>query len=178
MNSEPGSIPSADEVGSRLAIQELLHLHSRALDRQDAALMKSVYWSDATVDYGGFKGAAHEFADLVMNALAAQYELTQHRVSNTVFVFSSDHHAATESYVFAKHLRQDAASEMVFSGRYLDEFHREAGVWKFRRRTVVMDWSRDWVVEDQRQTGSMAALTKGLSNPDDPSWAHLDPKGL
>ena len=52
------------EVADRYAITELLNYHSRALDRRDADLMKEVYWSDAEVDYGGFKGKAHDFAPL------------------------------------------------------------------------------------------------------------------
>ena len=35
------------ELADRHAITELLHYHSRALDRCDAELMKAVYWSDA-----------------------------------------------------------------------------------------------------------------------------------
>jgi len=160
-------------MGARLAIVELLNCHSRALDRLDASLMKAVYWPSATVDYGGFKGEAHVFADLVMGALAGQYQLTQHRVTNTVFEFLSDQQAATESLVFAKHLLLDGSSEMVFSGRYLDRFECEGSNWKFKFRRVVMDWSRRRDVVDERAEGSFAALTKGLNNQQDASWHHL-----
>ena len=173
MISLPGQVPSAADMGARLAIVELLNCHSRALDRLDASLMKAVYWPSATVDYGGFKGEAHVFADLVMGALAGQYQLTQHRVTNTVFEFFNDQHAATESLVFAKHLLLDGASEMVFSGRYLDRFECDGLNWKLKFRRVVMDWSRRRDVIDERATGSFASLTKGLSNQQDSSWNHL-----
>lgn len=173
MISSPGQMPSAADTGARLAIVELLNCHSRALDRLDASLMKAVYWPSATVDYGGFQGEAHVFADLVMGALAGQYQLTQHRVSNTVFELFDDQHAATESLVFAKHLLLDGASEMVFSGRYLDQFERAGENWRFKFRRVVMDWSRRRDVVDERAVGSFASLTKGLNGPNDPSWDHL-----
>ena len=173
MMSLPGQMPSTANVGARLAIIELLNCHSRALDRLDASLMKAVYWPSATVDYGGFKGEAHVFADLVMGALAGQYQLTQHRVTNTVFEFFNDQHAATESLVFAKHLLLDGGSEMVFSGRYLDRFEYDGLIWKFKFRRVVMDWSRRRDVVDERAEGSFAALTKGLNDQEDPSWPHL-----
>ena len=173
MISLPGQVPSAANMGARLAIVELLNCHSRALDRLDASLMKAVYWPSATVDYGGFKGEAHVFADLVMGALAGQYQLTQHRVTNTVFEFLSDQQAATESLVFAKHLLLDGSSEMVFSGRYLDRFECEGSNWKFKFRRVVMDWSRRRDVVDERAEGSFAALTKVLNNQQDASWHHL-----
>ena len=173
MISLPGQVPSAANMGARLAIVELLNCHSRALDRLDASLMKAVYWPSATVDYGGFKGEAHVFADLVMAALADQYQLTQHRVTNTVFEFFNDQHAATESLVFAKHLLLDGASEMVFSGRYLDRFESDGVNWKFKCRHVVMDWSRRRAVVDERAVGSFASLTKGLNNQQDLSWNHF-----
>ena len=173
MISLPGQVPSAADMGARLAIVELLNCHSRALDRLDASLMKAVYWPSATVDYGGFKGEAHVFADLVMGALAGQYQLTQHRVTNTVFEFFNDQHAATESLVFAKHLLLDGASEMVFSGRYLDRFECDGVDWKFKFRRVVMDWSRRRDVVDERAAGSFASLTKGLNNRQDSSWNHF-----
>ncbi|MBT5463423.1 MAG: hypothetical protein HOK39_05840, partial [Gammaproteobacteria bacterium] len=44
MISLPGQVPSAANMGARLAIVELLNCHSRALDRLDASLMKAVYW--------------------------------------------------------------------------------------------------------------------------------------
>jgi hypothetical protein len=173
MISLPGQIPSAEEATARMAIVELLNCHSRALDRLDASLMKAVYWPTATVDYGGFKGKAHVFADLVMGALAGQYQLTQHRVTNTVFEFFDDDHAATETLVFAKHLSLDGGSEMVFSGRYLDRFERDGANWKFIFRRVVMDWSRRRDVVDERCVGSFAALTKGANDGQDPSWDHF-----
>lgn len=176
MISLPGQIPSDEEVTARMVIVELLNCHSRALDRLDASLMKAVYWPIATVDYGRFKGEAHVFADLVMDALRGQYQLTQHRVTNTLFEFFDDRHVATESLVFAKHLLLDGASEMVFSGRYLDRFEREGSNWKFRFRRVVMDWSRRRDVVDEREVGSFAALTKGCKDAQDPSWGHLATK--
>jgi len=169
----PGLVPGVTELQARSAIADLLNHHSRALDRVDAVGLKAVYWPSATVDYGGFKGLAHDFADIVMGAFAGQYELTQHRVSNTVFNFSSEVACRTESYVFAKHLLLDGQSEMVFSGRYLDQFEQRAGVWKMTFRRVVMDWSRRLAVTDERQGGSFAALTKGSNQKTDPSWTHL-----
>jgi hypothetical protein len=61
-------VPTVEMLLARSAITELLNHHSRALDRLDAEGLKSVYWPDARVDYGGFKGLAHDFADMVMGA--------------------------------------------------------------------------------------------------------------
>ena len=172
-DSAPGAVPTVEMLLARSAITALLSHHSRALDRLDAEGLKSVYWPDARVDYGGFKGLAHDFADMVMGALQSQYELTQHRVSNTVSTFATSETAATESYVFAKHLLLEGRSEMVFSGRYLDRFECRGGEWKMSFRRVVMDWSRRLAVIDERSSGSFAALTKGNNQSSDVSWRHL-----
>lgn len=161
------------QVADRVAITELLYCHSRALDRLDAGLMKAVYWEDADVDYGGFKGRAHDFADHVMKALAAQYQLTQHRISNTLFSQIKAKRIHTESYCFAKHLSVSGDQEMLYTGRYLDQFEKRDSRWGFIHRRVVMDWSRRFDVTDERQQGSFAALTKGDNTEHDPSFLHL-----
>ena len=165
------------ELADRHAITELLHYHSRALDRCDAELMKAVYWSDAEVDYGGFKGKAHDFAPLVMQSLGAQYQLTQHRITNTVMARVNTDQIHTESYCFAKHLAADGTEEMLYTGRYLDQFSKREGAWKFQHRCVVMDWSRRLSVTDERDQGSFAALTKGNNTERDPSFDHLGDLG-
>ena len=164
---------TADQLADRYTITELLYCHSRALDRLDAGLMKIVYWEDAEVDYGGFKGRAHEFADHVMKALATQYQLTQHRISNTLMTRIESDRIHTESYCFAKHLSVQGDQEMLYTGRYLDQFVKRDGRWGFIHRCVVMDWSRRFEVRDERGEGSFAALTKGDNTAHDPSFSHL-----
>ena len=65
----PGEIPGTGEIADRLAILDLLARHSRGLDRRHLATLQGSYWPDATVDYGSFKGAAHEFAAIVLPGL-------------------------------------------------------------------------------------------------------------
>ena len=93
----------AGRIVDRLAIADVLHRHSRGLDRSDAALIRGCYWPDAELDYGVYKGPAHPFADLVVGALTDSYELTRHSISNTTFAFDGEQ-ARTESYVDANHL--------------------------------------------------------------------------
>ena len=157
------------EMVERLAIQELLHAHSRGLDRSDSALLKSCYWENAEVDYGSFKGSAHQFAELVPAALSSQYELTQHCISNTLIAMGGDQ-ARSESLVTAYHLLQGGQEEMVYSGRYLDRFERRDGAWRIVHRRVVMDWSRRHAVSDERNSEGFAALAKGRNDGEDPSF--------
>ncbi|ARN73263.1 nuclear transport factor 2 family protein [Oceanicoccus sagamiensis] len=170
---ETGQIAAPDELANRLAITDILHGHCRGLDRSDADSLKAVYWPEAEVDYGAFKGSAHQFADLVVVALAEPYELTQHTIGNTIIQFDGDHQANTESYVTARHLLADGSAEMVFSGRYLDRLERRGDCWKLIHRQVVMDWSRMHSVVDEREGEAFAALSKGDHGPKDPSFQHF-----
>ncbi len=84
MTADTGITPTPEQIADRLAIQDVLHLHSRGLDRLDKDAIQCAYWPEAEVDYGSYKGSAHVFAELVVGALGQTYELTRHCLSNTL----------------------------------------------------------------------------------------------
>ncbi|GAB3628978.1 hypothetical protein PTE30175_00456 [Pandoraea terrae] len=78
--------------------------------------------------------------------------------------------ACGEVYLIAYHLKQEQGSgevgsetRVVTGGRYLDEYTRLGGVWRFAHREVVMDWNE--VGPSLRRW----PLTSGFG-ADDPSW--------
>lgn len=168
MSGTIGAVRTAEEMAHREAIREVLATHSRGLDRNEAALLKSAYWPEAEVDYGSFKGPAHQFADLIGPALAGAYELTQHLLGQTLVTLEGDR-ASTETYVQARHLLQGAKEELSFAGRYLDQLELRDGQWKIMHRQVVMDWSLRLAVQDERHGDAFGALAKGTGNRQDPS---------
>lgn len=176
MSSDIGKPPEAQEIADRLAIQDILHCHSRGLDRQDSTLLQACYWPDAEVDYGAYKGPARQFVELVLPALQATYELTRHCLVNTTIVVQ-DELARSESYVNAAHLSLDAQEEMSFAGRYLDRLEKRQGQWKIIHRLVVMDWSLRHRVIDERAAEAFADLAKGGHDDKDPLHAFLTDTG-
>ena len=164
--------PTTEETGKRLAIADVLNRHCRGLDRNDAELLKSCYWPDAGVDYGNFKGPAHDFADLIGPALSQAYELTRHCIGNTLLQFEGDT-AYAESYVQAGHLLIGGETEMRFEGRYLDRLEQREGAWAIAHRQVVMDWSRTTGLQDERDSEAFAALAKGKADNSDPLYPFL-----
>lgn len=172
MSIEAGTVPTAAQVADRLAIQDVLHLHCRGLDRLDEQTIKSTYWPNAEVDYGSFKGRAHLFAQLVVGALGETYELTQHCLSNTLVQFSGSS-ARSETCVTASHLLAGAGEEMLFHGRYLDQFEKRGGHWKILHRKVVMDWSKKMPVRDERNTEAFAKMARGGHGASDPLYPFL-----
>lgn len=165
----PGMVPNAAEVADRLAIQDILAMHSRGLDRLDSAALAVCYWPDATVDYGSYKGPAQTFIPLVIDALRSQYALTRHGLGNTLITFSDDN-AQSETCVSAGHLLPGAEQDIHFYGRYLDHLVKRDQCWKIQHRQVVMDWSKRHVVVDERESEAFAALSKGAHHDNDPLY--------
>lgn len=172
MTSDTGTPPGPAEIADRMAIQDVLHSHSRGLDRLDEPVLQACYWPEAEVDYGGYKGPARQFASLVLPALRDNYELTRHSLSNTLVELRGDR-ALAESCVSAGHLLPGAREEMLFGGRYLDTLEKRGGRWKLLHRQVVIDWSRRHPVADERDSEAFAGLARGGHGGDDPLYAFL-----
>ncbi len=165
---EPGRVPDAAELADRLAIHEVLAVHSRGVDRADAQILKSAYWPDAEVAYGAFDGSAHQFCDGLPRGIK-RYQSTQHTVTN-VLIEQVDADALVESYVTAYHLSSvdSPETEMTYLGRYLDHMQRRNGVWKILFRRVVMDWNQHQGVSARFDGPTFSGLALGGHAPDDP----------
>ena len=171
--NEIGLVPSQQEQADRLAIQEVIFSHCRGLDRVDVDHLKQCYWSDAEVNYGFFKGNAHEFCTLITNGIVRN-RATHHQVSN-ILVSIEGNDAVVESYVTAYHHQPEGqATEMTYFGRYVDHFQKRTeprgDVWKMMFRHVVMDWNQNLTTTDDMETGSLSAIDQSARKPDDPLY--------
>jgi hypothetical protein len=172
MTADTGITSTPTQLADRIAIQDVLHLHCRGLDRLDKEAIQCAYWPEAEVDYGSYKGSAQVFAELVVGALGQAYELTRHSISNTL-VNLTGHLARCESSVHAAHLLMGAREELLFYGRYLDRLEKRQGQWKILHRQVVMDWSKRLPVQDERNGEAFADLAKGAHVGIDPLYPFL-----
>lgn len=174
MTQETGQIPSLEEMQNRLAIMDVLAMHSRGIDRLDLECLKSAYWSDAEVNYGSFKGAAHTFAEGVMEGLKA-FDRTAHTVTNTAFSIRGNG-ARVESYVTAYHYTKgDPDTEMTYIGRYLDRMEKRDSVWKISHRHVIHDWNQNIPATAVWDGDLFASLTKGgRQHEDDALYTFLE----
>ena len=173
INHDTGRIPGAEELANRLAIFDVLAQHSRGVDRADAEILKSCYWPDADVNYGGFVGNAHEFCDGLPTGIKG-FKLTQHSVSNISIDFRGDD-ALVESYVTAYHFMMGGSeTEMTYIGRYLDKMQRRNSNWKINHRTICMDWNQN-VPTTAQWDGDLFGNIKvrGTHETDDPLYGFL-----
>ena len=165
---ETGRVPDVVEVADRLAIQEVIAMHCRGVDRASAEILMSCYWPEAEVDYGAYKGPAHSFYGPLAEAIR-RYENTQHIISN-VLIEIDGAEARTETYVTAHHyLAGDPDTEMTYIGRYLDQMQKRDGVRKIAHRKIVMTWHQNTEgSKDLERNPSLQAITEAGRYPDDP----------
>lgn len=128
------------------AIREVLMRYARAVDTADLALIRSVYWPEATDNHGNFNGNAMEFAEFAVGVLKG-FRITMHYMTNVSIDFPADGQADVQCYFYAHHEHVLAAGESgpamvtVIGGRYLDRFEERGGEWRILARDVTMDWS-------------------------------------
>ena len=151
------------EASDRAAIQKVLGLYCRAIDRLDVELLKSVYHTDGVDDHGAICANAHEFADRIIAMLREVCVHTLHTVTHTVIDLQGDR-ASAESYYLAIHTveagdeaiskffgesylnaeqaagRTAQRQEYLCSGRYLDQLARREGAWRILRRKMTNEW--------------------------------------
>ncbi len=159
-----------EELVDREAIRDCLYRYARGIDRVDEAMLRSVYWSDATDDHAGmFSGPAGEFIAQMMRDLPA-FGDTMHVMANILIRLDGDS-AKVESYVYAIHRIQidGAMRDVIGAGRYLDRFERRVDEWRIAARVVTTDWFRefpdsgDWAI-GPLGLGDAARGVKGLKD--------------
>jgi ketosteroid isomerase-like protein len=157
------------------AILELVHAYSRAVDRCDFDLLASLYTEDGIDDHTGlYCGPVAGFVDWLRDALAGVDGTTHHVHSVTIALDGT--HAEGEVYLTAyNRLRSEdgTLSDFVQGLRYLDHYRRDAGRWRFARRTVVCDWARQGPSVWDASHPLIAGKRIGRGGADDPSYSVL-----
>lgn len=157
------------ELIDRQALAELVACYSRAIDRRDFALLRSLYHQEAIHDHGGlFRGDRDAFVAWLPAAM--QGVATQHLVGNTLFAIDGDR-AEGEVYTINFHVIGGQQSrDYIASGRYLDTYRREDGRWLFDSRQRLLDWA--WEGPSAKASAG-ASIARGIPGPDDPATTRL-----
>ncbi|NWK98273.1 nuclear transport factor 2 family protein [Sphingobium lactosutens] len=121
------------------ALRDLATRYSRAIDRRDPELLRSVYHDDAVDDHGVvFCDKATVFIDRQPEVMA-QFELTAHYICNSSYRIDQDR-ADGELYFIAYHRTSGTdAKHIIVSGRYLDNYEKRARQWRISHRRLVWD---------------------------------------
>lgn len=159
------------------AIQELIHAYCNAADRKDFAKMRALYHEDATDDHGGFfQGLAKDFIAQLPH-IQEPMEILHHNITTVNIKLEENPEGARygegEVYVLAFHKvkTEQGALDLLIGGRYLDQYEKRDGIWKFKHRSVLADWVN---VQEPSLVDLESPLIKGslIGKPDatDPSY--------
>lgn len=162
------------ELLARQRIAQLLTRYCRGIDRCDLETLSSVFWPDATCDYGAGAQNALDWARATIGGLKAMLR-TQHSISNMLIDIDGER-ARAETYCHAYHELESPTgrTEMVVGGRYLDHLEFRNGEWRIARRDYVMDWNRNVPSTCEWESGIYAGLRRrGARKPDDPLYPFL-----
>lgn len=164
--------PNMAELAARDCLWRLVNAYSRACDRRDFALLRSLYDDDALEEHGEmFTGGPDEYVEWVRGALAT-WSATAHYVTNALFEVAGDR-AEGEIYKLNYHRTLDGAEEVVTGSRSLDRFARRDGEWRFLGRCVTLDWARKQPASREAYENFAAASPHGRPGSDDLSYSRL-----
>ena len=156
---------------ARIEIIELTSRVARAVDRCDVELFCSCFTNGGLFDAGAFKGTMPEVGRTMFAAIGDAMRRTQHHVSNHIILVDGNRAKGEASVIGTAFYDVDGVEqELVFGGRYLDEYQCEGGQWKVSSRRIVADYAR---VQKSTHTNAGAydsTSYKGTRNRKDPSY--------
>lgn len=109
-----------------------------AIDWQDRPALESVFWPDADVDYGFFKGGATAFVDVLLDI--ARLSLRRFHMTSNEQILVEGGAARAQSCIVTQAVSLDAEGELrsdIFLGRFIDDLELRDGQWRIRRRVYL-----------------------------------------
>lgn len=127
---------------ARDELHQLVTAYCRAVDRADYGALRNLYHPDATDAHGSFSTGGVEQFIAQLQAAEPYVRVSQHHITTTNFEIEGDA-ARGEIYclVFHTFAGPEHDSDVIIGGRYLDEYTKHDGRWKFSQRTIVADWA-------------------------------------
>lgn len=163
---------TVEEMLDNFALQHLAWTYCHAVDRRDFALLRSLYHDDAFDDHGPmFRGGADEFVAWLPSILAT-WGATSHVIDNMLFLIEGDH-AEGELTATAYHRTKDGGRELIIHGRYIDQYKKRQGAWRYFRRSLVLDWVEDRPVQKAHEPGVDDGVELGRPSGCDPCYRRL-----
>jgi hypothetical protein len=138
---------TVDDLLDRERIRHVFARYSRAMDRQDADLLASVYWPDGWDDHGVFEGTPADFIDN-LETLWNTFRMVH--ITGQSYIELDGPIANAETYFIAYHRVGTGAAtiDMFNGGRYVDRLEKRGDEWRILHRTAVYDWTRELGASD------------------------------
>ncbi len=142
--------------------------YARGMDWYDLNLLKGCFHSDSEIDYGYFKGNAHEWCEKrVVERNPAELHRFHYCFPAQIEVSGDTAMAESTSYAGFRTRENESEKYVFFGARYSDTLKRREGVWRITRRVVHIDFTYD-----AASSGQAEGLQKGLPFLKNPSPSH------
>lgn len=135
-------MPTQDDLLRRLldesACRAVLARYGPAIDWHDRASLASVFWPDAEIDYGFFKGTGTALVDTLLHI--ATLSMRRYHMMSGERVRIDGSSADAESYMLTQAIsagENGALVSSVFHGRFLDRLERRQDEWRIARRVYL-----------------------------------------
>jgi hypothetical protein len=159
-----------DRLISREAIRQQLARYGRGQEWLDVTLMNDVFFDDAEIDFGFFKGIWSDYRPVLME-IEAGGESTFHMCACEQIEFDGDDRAHVEVYGLAG--GRGGGFTQIYGGRYMHRFERRAGVWKSARCHYVLDWTLRQP-EDKAMNEALSGINRiDLRSPGNPLFRRM-----
>ncbi|BBY14031.1 nuclear transport factor 2 family protein [Mycobacterium marseillense] len=162
---------------ARDELHALVTSYCRAVDRADYEGLREMYHPDATDSHGSFSTGGVEQFIAQLQAAEPYVRVSQHNITRTNFVIEGQR-ARGEIYclVFHTFAGPEHDVDVIIGGRYLDEYTKHDGRWKFGKRTIVADWAyRNDPSQVDFEHPSTRGSLRGKPGQDDPSIPLFSP---
>jgi len=124
------------------ALRRTAELYAQGADRRDKSTWAAITTEDCVIEAPGIRLDGQREIVAALDVMARLYLATQHRVHNQLVSIAGDR-AEGETYGTADHVSAAPGGRTILTWaiRYQDRWRREAGVWRFEHRLLVLDWT-------------------------------------
>jgi uncharacterized protein (TIGR02246 family) len=133
------------------AIREVMAAYCHALDAGRFADVANLFADDGiwTTDYGEAKGR-REIEQLLRSIVPVKGEGPQrkHYITNIIIKVNDDSAESISDYLVVRESGPDLIP--VMGGTYKDEWVRQDGTWRFKRKELVHDIAGDMALKNSR----------------------------
>lgn len=135
---------SPGQMADEWEIRRLALLYARAMDRNDPEILDEIFTEDGVIDRAGQLRTGRAAVRKAPAMLNERYLSTVHSVHNQLITVTGKDTAEGETYCHAEHLERDRGggnTVYTMAIRYQDQYVRDGGKWRFKRRTLVVEWT-------------------------------------
>jgi hypothetical protein len=133
-----------NQMADEWAIQRLARLYAYGMDRNQPDVIEAIFTEDGVIDRAGQLREGRANLRKIPPWLRERYLATMHKIHNQLITVTGENTAEGETYCAAEHLERDrtgGTSLFCMAIRYQDKMVKEAGVWRFKRRQLIIEWT-------------------------------------